>query len=88
MVKILHKESAQNKKVYVLIGNEPFESCYRRILKVIEWGCEPHVQPVMALNTLEKKPMVNFDWTEKKLKDLARWSNRWIWRTVKFEDYK
>lgn len=87
-VKILHKESAQNKKVYVLIGNEPFESCYYRILKVIEWGCEPHVQPVMALNTLEKKPMINFDWTEKKLRDLARWSNRWIWRTVKFEDYR
>lgn len=87
-VKILQKEPAGKKRVYVLIGNEPFDSCYHRILKVIEWGCEPHVQPVMALNTLEKKPMVKFDWTEKKLRDLARWSNRWLWRSIKFEEYK
>lgn len=87
-VKILKDEPAGKKRVYVLIGNEPYESCYRRILKVIEWGCEPHVQPVMELNTLCKKPMVKFDWTEKKLLDMARWTNRWIWRTVKFEDYK
>jgi hypothetical protein len=88
MATILKKESAQNKKVYVLIGNEPFESCYRRIMKVIEWGCEPHVQPVMALNTLVKKPIIKFDWTEKKIRNLARWSNRWLWRSVKFEDYQ
>jgi len=88
MANILQGVRGPLKRVYVLIGNEPIESCYRRILKVIEWGCEPHVQPVMALNTLEKKPMIKFDWTEKKLKGLTRWANRWIWRTVKFEDYK
>ena len=78
---------AGKKRVYVLIGNEPFEACHRRILQVIEWGCEPHVQPMMALNTLEKKPMVKYDWTEQKLKDLARWANRWVWRSATFEEY-
>ena len=75
------------KRVYVLIGNEPFEACYRRILQVIEWGCEPYVQPMLALNTLVKKPMIRYDWTPKKLQYLTRWVNRWTWRSVKFEDY-
>jgi hypothetical protein len=77
-----------HKRVYVLVGNEPFEECYRRVTQVIEWGCEPHVQPLIALNALEHRPMVRYDWTEKKLKDLARWANRWIWRSVKdFSNY-
>jgi len=37
---------------------------------------------------LTKKPVIQFDWTAQKLTDMARWANRWIWRTVKFEDYK
>jgi hypothetical protein len=88
MTQILKDEPAGKKRVYVLIGNEPFEECYSRILKVIEWGCEPFAQPMIALNALQKKPLVRFDWTEQKLKDLARWTNRWIWRTVKFPDYR
>lgn len=84
---ILKDEPAYKKRVYVLIGNEPFEACYRRVMQVIEWGCEPHVQPLIALNALEHKPIVRFDWTERKLKSLARWANKWIWRTAKFEDY-
>lgn len=88
MVRILQNEKSWNKRVFVLIGNEPFETCYYRVKRVIDWGCEPHVQPMMALNTLEKKPMIRFDWTEKKLRHLARWANRWIWRTVAFEDYR
>jgi hypothetical protein len=88
MTQTLKTVKASKKRAYVLIGNEPFENCYRRIMQVIEWGCEPHVQPMIALNALEKKPIIRFDWTERKLKDLARWSNTWIWRTVKFEDYR
>jgi hypothetical protein len=88
VTRILEYEPANKKRVYVLIGNEPFEECYRRILKVIEWGCEPHVQPLLALNTKIKKPIIRHDWTEQRLRDLARWSNRWIWRTISFEDYK
>lgn len=85
---ILENEYASKKRVYVLIGNEPIKSCYERIMKVIEWKCEPHVQPMMALNTLEKKPMIKYDWTEQKLKDMARWANRWLWRKLDLRDYK
>lgn len=85
---ILHKESASRKRVYVLIGNEPKEQCLYRVNRVIEWGCEPHVQPMIALGAREKKPIIKFDWTEQELRNMARWANRWIWRTVKFEDYK
>lgn len=84
---ILKDEPGYKKRVYVLIGNEPFEACYRRIMQVIEWGCEPHVQPMMSLRTLIKKPLVRYDWSEKKLKDLARWSNRWLWRSIPFSSY-
>lgn len=87
VTQILKDVSASLKRVYVLIGNEPIEQCHERIIKVIEWGCEPHVQPMMALNTLVKKPMVRYDWTERKLKDMARWANRYLWRKIKFEDY-
>lgn len=88
MANILKSENAPMKKVYVLIGNEPVDQCLYRISRVIEWGCEPHVQPMMLLNTLEKKPVVRFDWTERKLKNMARWANRWLWRSIKFDDYK
>jgi len=88
MMRLLKAEPASKKRVYVLIGNEPFDLCMERIRKVIEWGGEPRCQPVMALNTLEKRPMIRHDWSEQLLTDVARWANRWIWRTVKFDDYK
>jgi hypothetical protein len=87
MMEILRDEPASKKRVYVLIGNEPIESCYRRIMQVIEWGGEPHCQPLMALNTLVKRPIVRYDWTEAKLQSMARWANRWIWRTVSLPEY-
>lgn len=87
MTQILKNEPAPSKRVYVLIGNEPFEACYRRITQVIEWGCEPYVQPMLALNALEKKPIVRYDWTLQKLTDLTRWTNRWNWRTIPFDKY-
>lgn len=87
VTKILKDEPASSKRVYVLIGNEPFEACHRRILQVIEWGCEPHVQPMIALNSLVRRPIVRHDWTEQKLRDLARWANRWLWRSLPFSSY-
>jgi hypothetical protein len=87
-VKILKNEPAQKKRVYVLIGNEPIDMCLDRIMQVIAWKCEPHVQPMIALNALEKKPIIRFDWTEQKLKDMARWANRWMWRKLEFKDYR
>lgn len=88
MMTILKDEPASDKRVYVLIGNEPIAACYERIVKVIEWGGEPHCQPLMALNTLVKKPIVRHDWTERKLQDMARWANRWIWRSVPIHEYR
>ena len=78
---------AKLKRVYVLIGNEPFDSCMERIQEVIAWGGEPHVQPVKKLNALVNEPWVRFDWTGQKLKDVARWANGWLWRDIPFMDY-
>jgi hypothetical protein len=86
--KILAGEPASKKRVYVLIGNEPFEECYGRILQVIKWGCEPFAQPVLALDTISKSPIIQYDWTRDKLSHLARWTNRWLWRSVPFNEYK
>jgi hypothetical protein len=88
MMNILKDEPASNKRVYVLIGNEPFEACHERIAKVREWGGEPYCQPVIALNALDKKPMVKHDWTEQKLIDTARWANRFLWRYIEFSEYR
>lgn len=88
VMKMLSDEPAKHKRVYVLIGNEPFEECMDRIREVIEHGCEPYVQPLMKLNARERRPWVRFDWTEQKLKDVTRWANQWVWRTVPFEEYR
>lgn len=88
MLEILKDEPGYKKRIYVLIGNEPISSCYERIQKIIEWDGEPYCQPYMALDTLEKKPVVRYDWTEQKLKDMARWANRWIWRNIPIIDYQ
>lgn len=87
MMKLLGKEQPRNKRVYVLIGNEPFAECMGRIQQVIEWGGEPHVQPYMKLVALTKEPHVRFDWTATKLKAVARWANRRIWRYAPFDQY-
>jgi hypothetical protein len=84
---ILKDEPGNKKRIFVLIGNEPIASCYERVMKVIEFGGEPHVQPMMALNTLEKRPMIKYDWTEHRLKDMARWANRWLWRKLPLQEY-
>lgn len=73
---------SRNIRVYCLSGNEPFENCHYRAEKIIEWGGEPHVQALIPLNALEKKPVVQkrFGWTEQKLTDFGRYYNRWLWR--------
>lgn len=87
VMKMLQEVPHKRKRVYVLIGNEPFAECMERILKVIEWGGDPHVQYFIKLNALEKKPHVRHDWSAQKLKDVARWCNGWVWKKVSFEDY-
>ena len=78
---------SSRKRVYVLTGNEPFDDCMGRIRQVIDWGGEPHVQPLIKLNARIKEPWIRFDWNRQLLTDVARWANRWIWRTCAFDDY-
>lgn len=87
-MRILENVPPKMKRVYVLIGNEPVDLCMARLHRVIAWGGEPHVQPFMKLNTLEKTPSVKHDWTAQLLADVARWANRRIWRYARFEDYR
>lgn len=87
VMRMLKAEPARRKRVYVLIGNEPFADCMQRIREVIEQGCEPHVQPFIKLNALERRPDPRHDWTEQRLKDVARWANGFVYRTVPFADY-
>lgn len=79
--------SPKRKRVYVLIGNEPVAECMERIQNVIDWGGEPHVQPLKKLNALTADHWVRFDWTDKLLTDVARWANRRIWRYAPFSEY-
>ena len=88
VMQMLSDEPQKRKRVYVLIGNEPFGDCMHRIQETIDNGCEPHVQPIMKLSALDKRPWVRFDWTEQKLKDVARWANGWVWKRARFEDYQ
>lgn len=87
VMRMLRGEPARRKRVYVLIGNEPFDSCMDRIQMVIASGCEPHVQPYIKLNALERRPQVRFDWNEQKLRDVARWANGFVWRSAPFAEY-
>lgn len=87
VMEMLKAEPQRRKRVYVLIGNEPFSDCMRRIHEVIENGCEPHVQPYMKLSALDREPHVRFDWSLQLLKDVARWANGWVWKKAPFSEY-
>jgi hypothetical protein len=92
VMRMLTNEPQRRKRVYVLIGNEPFADCMQRIEETIAYGCEPHVQPFIKLTEPERRPAVRYDWTEQRLKDVARWANGWVWRgpagTLRpFKDY-
>lgn len=88
MMAILREEAPRRKQVYVLIGNEPIAACYKRAVRVIEWGGEPYCQPVMPLNALSRdRLMIRHDWTRKLLRDFARYFNRHLWRSLSIRDY-
>lgn len=88
VMKMLKDEPQKRKRVYVLIGNEPFDDCMRRIQEVIDHGCEPHVQPFMKLNALERVPHPRHDWNRQTLTDVARWANGWVWKKAPFSEYR
>lgn len=87
VMRMLKDEPQRRKRVYVLIGNEPFADCMQRIEEVIAAGCEPHVQPFIKLTALERRPHARHDWTEQRLKDVARWANGFVWRRAPFAEY-
>jgi len=89
VMRMLRKNGVPSKKIrpYVIIGNEPFDACMERILKTIENGGEPHVQPYMKLNAEKREPHARFDWTVQKLRDVARWANTRQWRQRTFAEY-
>lgn len=88
VMEMLDDVASSRKRVYVLVGNEPMEACLERIREVIAWGGEPHVQPYIKLNALEKKPHVRFNWTRRALTDVARWANYRIWKYASFYEYR
>lgn len=87
VMRMLKDEPPKRKRVYVMIGSEPVAECMQRIEEVIAWGGEPHVQPVIKLNALQKRPWIRYDWTERALLDVARWANGRFWRYTDFAGY-
>jgi hypothetical protein len=88
VMRMLRPVPARKKRVYVLIGNEPMAACVERLKEVIAWGGEPHAQPYIKLNALQKKPHVRFDWTAASLRDTARWANRYLWKYCTLDEYR
>lgn len=74
-------------QVYVMIGHEPIAESMARILRVIRWGGEPYVQPIMKLNAVRKTPWVKHNWTVHGLRKVQRWANGRFWKTVPFDQY-
>ena len=85
--RMLKGEPSRRKRVYVLIGNEPFEPCMERVHKTIEAGCEPHIQPYLDLTAMTREPRARFDWSPQRMKDVARWANGFLWRNIPFAEY-
>ena len=84
MLRGLHQN---RKRVYVLIGNEPFADCMQRIQEALDYGCLPHAQPFIKLVALERIPDPRHDWTIPRLRQVARWVNRRLWKVCKFDKY-
>ncbi|MDP8989618.1 MAG: hypothetical protein M3N41_05995 [Acidobacteriota bacterium] len=89
MLEILKGESPKKKRVYVMIGNEPFGACLQRATEVIEWGGEPYCQPFLEKTALDRSDyVVKYDWTHDKLTHFARYFNRFLWKYTPMEEYR
>jgi hypothetical protein len=87
VLRMLKDEPSRRKRPYVLIGNEPFEQCMTRFQECVAMGAEPYVQPYIKLTALEKRPWVQFDWTEQRLKDFQRWANGYAYKSMTLDEY-
>jgi hypothetical protein len=86
---ILKGESPKRKRVYVMIGNEPFEACLQRAMEVIEWGGEPYCQPFLPKTALDRHEyVIRYDWTPEKLAHFARYFNRFLWKYTPLAEYR
>jgi hypothetical protein len=89
MLAILKDEPERKKRVYVLIGNEPFEVCLQRATEVVEWGGEPYCQPYLLKTATERNDFViRYDWTPDKLTHFARYFNRHLYKYTALEEYR
>lgn len=89
MLAILKDEPAKKKRVYVLIGNEPFDFCLQRATEVVEWGGEPYCQPYLLKTARDRNEFVlRHDWTPERLTHFARYFNRFLWKYTPLEEYR
>lgn len=89
MMQVLKGEPSKKKRVYVLIGNEPFETCLQRAMEVVEWGGEPHCQPFLPKDALDRHDyVIRYDWTPDKLTHFARYFNRWLYKYTPMAEYR
>lgn len=96
MAGLLADVRSRRKRVYTLCGHEPIETCYERAQKVIEWGCEPHVQYMIPLsaweryNTAEWAPgdQPKCDWTLKLGRAFSRYYLGMFWKSVPIWDFR
>lgn len=89
VLRILREESSKRKRVYVLIGNEPVDTCLQRATEVYENGGEPYCQPFLPKTALDRRDYVlRYDWTEEKLTHFTRYFNRWTWKYAPLSEYR
>lgn len=89
MMQILKGEPSKKKRVYVLIGNEPFDACLQRATEVTEWGGEPYCQPYLPKMAMDRHDyVIRYDWSRDKLTHFARYFNRFLWKYTPLAEYK
>ena len=90
MLEVLRAERARRKRVYVLVGNEPYDSCLDRVRTVIDCGGEPYCQFVLPLNWLgdpaDLRP--RHDWTYQRGRDFCRYINTFGYKQFPIEEYR
>jgi hypothetical protein len=89
MLHLLRVEPSKRKRVYVMIGNEPFDVCLQRATEVVEWGGEPYCQPFLLKTALDRHDyVVRYDWTREKLTHFARYFNRHLYKYAPLSEYR
>jgi hypothetical protein len=96
MARILSDVSSRRKMIYAMCGHEPIATCYERVQKVIEWGCEPWVQFMIPLsardrydvNTWAVADRPEYEWSVQLGNDFARYYCGRIWKAAPIWEYR